>query len=268
MIDDPNSIKIYTDGSRNPDREGGFGLVIEYPSDQNLENEEISVQGYKETTNQRMELGACVYALKYIRNNQDKFRKMTGRVIIATNSDYVCSNQYRVIYWRKDKWKNREGRPIENSDLWKEFLSVKSNVGIRTEIVWVKGKSIPIVKRVDKLAKQSVRSVIKRRDYGYKKGKIGKSKVKNGESPILFPANNQEEIIHIYHYTIINNQKKIKFDLFSEKENNFVEKYIAYLIDNKGVDIHRHGHYYRVKFNNNSKYPIIEEVEEVDNPVK
>jgi ribonuclease HI len=268
MIDDINAVKIYIDGSafKNPGNEGGFGLLLEYPNE--IEDKEISVSGYKETTIQRMELKACIYALKYIRNNLSEFRKITGRVIIITDSDYVYSNQNRAIYWRKEKWKNKEGRPIENPDLWKEFLSVKSNVGINTEITLQKGKSTPNTKRVDKLAKQSAKSSIKRKDYGYRIGKIGRSKVRSGNSPTLFPANNQEEIIHVYYYTTINNQKEIKFDLFSKEENKFISKHVAYLIDNKGVDIHRHGHYYKVRFNSNSKYPIIKYIKETKNPIK
>ena len=68
------------------------------------------------------------------------------------------------------------GRPIENADLWKEFLSTKSRAGVRIDICKVQNKSTPLLKRVDKLAKSAAKSH-PRVDRGLVVGKIGRAKI-------------------------------------------------------------------------------------------
>ena len=59
-------VKVYTDGAArgNPDGPGGYGTVLEYiDSKGQLHTKEIS-QGYKKTTNNRMELMAVIAGLE------------------------------------------------------------------------------------------------------------------------------------------------------------------------------------------------------------
>ena len=59
-------VKIYTDGAArgNPDGPGGYGAVLEYVDTKGqLHTKELS-QGYKKTTNNRMELMAVIAALE------------------------------------------------------------------------------------------------------------------------------------------------------------------------------------------------------------
>ena len=59
-------VKIYTDGAArgNPDGPGGYGAVLEYVDPKGtLHTKELS-QGYKKTTNNRMELMAVIVALE------------------------------------------------------------------------------------------------------------------------------------------------------------------------------------------------------------
>ena len=59
-------VKIYTDGAArgNPDGPGGYGTVLEYVDGKgNLHTKEIS-QGYRKTTNNRMELMAVIAGLE------------------------------------------------------------------------------------------------------------------------------------------------------------------------------------------------------------
>ena len=59
-------IKLYTDGAArgNPDGPGGYGAVLEYVDTKGqLHIKELS-QGYKKTTNNRMELMAVISGLE------------------------------------------------------------------------------------------------------------------------------------------------------------------------------------------------------------
>jgi hypothetical protein len=78
-----------------------------------------------------------------------------------------------------------EWRPIENSDLWKRFLSARQNARVRTELIWKKGKKSPTLKLVDRAAKNAGKSP-QSFDRGFKGGKVARSKVTGGSSSLYF----------------------------------------------------------------------------------
>jgi len=101
---DHNAIKIYVDGSalNNPGGAGGIGGIIEYPDFLDLQNKIIIDEGYKKTTNNRMELRSCMEAIKYIINNTSQFKSWgLTRAIIITDSSYVNDNQNTSLSWKK-----------------------------------------------------------------------------------------------------------------------------------------------------------------------
>ncbi|MFI3269640.1 MAG: ribonuclease HI [Rikenellaceae bacterium] len=116
-------IYIYTDGSSlgNPGA-GGYGVVL--ISDPY--RKELS-QGFRRTTNNRMELmGACV-ALEML--------KFPGsEVTLYSDSKYVVDAvEKRWVYgWEK---KGYEGK--KNPDLWRRFMKVYREHNVK--LVWVKG---------------------------------------------------------------------------------------------------------------------------------
>lgn len=224
---DPHALKIIIDGSalRNPGGPGGFAGIAVYPDHWNRPDEQIFAIGYTETTNNRMELRACIRALEYVR---DELPGLVERVLIVTDSQYVCDNHRRVIAWRKNKWSSVSGRPIENRDLWKEFISVQSNLRIRTEIKWHKGKAKPRLKLVDRTAKAAAQQPWET-DRGFRAGKIGRSAVRGGKASTLFPASGQDGVVHVYKTgQPRKGVQKVYFDLYSQKAGDFVAKYHAY----------------------------------------
>lgn len=259
----PNILEIYIDGSayKNPGHSGGVAGIINYPDCLDLEPKIIFCEGYKQTTNNRMELLACIKVYEYIKKNFDKLKKEINQIKIFTDSEYVYQNQNNAVYWRQNKWRNREGRPIENPDLWKKFIAVRLNIRFPTEIKWALGKSNIILKKVDKLAKKAAKSP-RYIDFGYRPGKVFRTKVLNG-TPRLFPANSQEIIIRIYRKAFLNasakKEYKIIFDLFSKEESNYTEKCFVYTSPIIERELKR-SHCYKVKLNNSPKYPIIIEV--------
>ena len=254
----PYGLIIYVDGSafKNPGHKGGVAGIVEFPESLNRELETIFEIGFTETTSGRMELRACIEALKWARKNARTLK--ASSIIIVSDSQYVCLQHNNAPYWKKAGWRNRDNRPIENHDLWNEFLAVKNKIGIRTEIKWAKGKVSAIAKEVDKKAKQSAHNIIKKDDFGYRPGKVYRTKIPKGSASI-FSAKGNEEIIRIYRKDLKRKECKISFDLYSEKEKNYVSKEFAYASPEIENQLHR-SHSYRVKFNNSPKYPIIEKV--------
>lgn len=140
-------IKLYTDGAArgNPDGPGGYGAVLEYvdPKGQ-LHIKELS-QGYKKTTNNRMELMAVIVGLEALNR--------PCRVEVYSDSKYVVDafNQHWVDSWVKKNWKRGKNEPVKNVDLWKRLLAVKANHEVTFH--WVKGHDgHPQNERCDELA--------------------------------------------------------------------------------------------------------------------
>jgi len=132
-----HKIIIYTDGaaSGNPGP-GGYGVVLQAGN----HYKELS-QGFRLTTNNRMELLGAIVALETL-----KFEG--SEVLIYTDSKYVCDavEQGWVFTWEKNRFKNKK-----NPDLWIRFLNVYRKHKVKFK--WVKGHAnIPGNERCDKLA--------------------------------------------------------------------------------------------------------------------
>ena len=139
MADAPQ-ITIYTDGSAlgNPGP-GGYGVLMIYKN----KKKEIR-QGYRHTTNNRMELLAIIVSLEMLTvSDRD--------VIIYSDSKYVIDSVTKgwVFGWVKKGFKGKK-----NADLWKRFLKIYPKNKVRFQ--WVKGHANnPGNDRVDTLAVQA-----------------------------------------------------------------------------------------------------------------
>ena len=105
---------IYTDGScKNNPGAGAFGVIIMD------ETKSVVMHAYRKednnTTNNREELKALLYALKYSIDNNNDF-------IIYTDSSYSekIINEW-ISKWASNNWKNSKNETVENLDLIKSL---------------------------------------------------------------------------------------------------------------------------------------------------
>lgn len=149
----PPKVIIYTDGAAqgNPGP-GGYGIVM--ISGQH--RKELS-QGYKLTTNNRMELLAVIVALESL--------KIPGSdVTVYSDSKYVVDAVEKgwVFEWAKKRFKNKK-----NADLWLRFLKIYPKH--RVKFVWIKGHNHnPENELCDRLAVQASMGSNLLTDEGYK----------------------------------------------------------------------------------------------------
>jgi len=264
MQGDPHAVQISVDGSCYPKegRKAGYAGVVVYPGDET--EHEVAFQGFEESTINRMELSACIAAMQWVRV-ASLTQSGYARVQIFSDSRYVVENQYSAPFWQKAKWRASSGRPVENSDLWKEFLSAKARAGIRVDVSKVANKSTPLLKSVDKLAKAAAKS-LPRKDRGLVVGKVGRAKIKGPAT--LFPAANQVVVVHIVRSRTVGPTRENRFvvEVFDETTQTYVSKYIAYCTPEIGAQLHRRRGF-RVQMNAEPKYPqIIQVLEEVPLP--
>lgn len=145
-------VTIYTDGAAkgNPGN-GGYGTVLLYKG----HRKELS-QGFRMTTNNRMELLAVIIGLEAL-------TKINLNVTIYSDSKYVVDAVEKgwVFNWQKKNFKGKK-----NVDLWKRFLEVYPRNKVK--FVWVKGHAgIPENERCDQLAVESAESNNLLEDVGY-----------------------------------------------------------------------------------------------------
>lgn len=136
-----HQLVIYTDGSsRGNPGPGGYGIVLIWGSQQ----KEIS-QGYRRTTNNRMELMAVIVAL-------ESLTRKNIPLTIFSDSQYVINSIEKK--W-VDKWIRTDfAGGKKNKDLWLRYVRVAKDFQVKLQ--WVKGHaSNPYNNRCDELATQA-----------------------------------------------------------------------------------------------------------------
>ena len=146
------NIIIYTDGAaRGNPGPGGYGIVLK----SGQHRKELSA-GYRNTTNNRMELLAVIIAL-------EKLKFENSRVEIYTDSKYVADAVEKgwVFDWERIQFKKKK-----NPDLWIRFLKVYRKHQVKFH--WVKGHAnIPENERCDRLAVEASKKTNLLIDKGY-----------------------------------------------------------------------------------------------------
>jgi len=134
--------RIHTDGAcRGNPGPGGWAWACGY--------EEYASGSDAHTTNQRMEVRAVIEAL---RENPE------GPIEIVSDSTYVvkCFQDKWHVGWLRRKWKNSQGQPVANRDLWEELFELALNSPRAITFSWVKGHSGDVMNDfVDTLATEA-----------------------------------------------------------------------------------------------------------------
>ena len=152
MTTPPPQVIIYTDGAcRGNPGAGGYGTLLI----SNNRKKELS-EGYRLTTNNRMELMAVIAGLEAL--------KIPGcEVIIYSDSKYVVEAVEKkwLFAWLKTGFKGKK-----NADLWMRFLELYNRHNVR--FVWVKGHaSNEGNERCDQLAVEASQQPVLQEDSGY-----------------------------------------------------------------------------------------------------
>ncbi len=155
-----DAVFVYTDGSsRGNPGPGGYAAVII----DKKKRTELS-RGFARTTNNRMELKACIAALEAIKTPSD--------IVLHSDSRYVVNGISLgwARKWRASNWMRTKNERAENCDLWARLLELCEFH--RVQFVWVRGHAgHPENERCDALAVEAAEGENLEPDEGYVKGR-------------------------------------------------------------------------------------------------
>lgn len=142
-------VTIYTDGacSGNPGI-GGWAAILIYKG-----TEKVLSGSCPNTTNNRMEMFAVIYALKAL--------KEKCKVNLYSDSAYIINafNNKWIEKWQANNWKTASKEEVKNIDLWQDLIMFSS----KHNVTWhkVKGHSDnEYNNRCDELAKAEIKKLL------------------------------------------------------------------------------------------------------------
>lgn len=147
-------IEIFTDGAAqgNPGR-GGYGTILRYGKYE----KELS-DGFRLTTNNRMELLAVIAGLESIKKNAIP-------VTIISDSKYVVEAVEKGWLWT---WEKNNFKKKANPDLWKRYIPLHKK--FNPKFKWIKGHAGHIEnERCDQLAVEAAQGTNLKIDTEYEK---------------------------------------------------------------------------------------------------
>ena len=122
---------VYTDGSclGNPGPGGWAWAVPDGPYASGAD---------PRSTNQRMEITAALEALRALRPLAGE-----GGIEVVSDSTYVvnCFRDRWWAGWLRRGWKNTQGKPVANRDLWEPLIELALDETVPVSFRWVKGHS-------------------------------------------------------------------------------------------------------------------------------
>jgi ribonuclease HI len=255
---DEDALNIYTDGSSfSGPRTGGIGIVfviVNSAGDEEVINE-FEYPGYRQATNNEMELEACIKGLQEALD-QDALRQF-NRIIVHTDSRYVVDNYQSAMFsWPKTQWCNRETRrPILHVEQWKRLVKLlkRGHHDRRSiSVEWLKGHSKDKYnKAADKLARKSAKNPL------HKPLSIVSVRRKRTSTAVKIGSvemRGQRLFVRIITTEYLATQKlwKYHYEVLSEKSRYAGNADIAFSSESL-----RDGHCYEVVLNHDTKNPRI-----------
>ena len=148
-------IELYTDGSSlgNPGP-GGLGYIIRYwetagDNEMPVSKEIEGNQGFRLSTNNRMEISAGLYGLRAVIDKIEKGEFQNKIVSLVSDSTYFCDaiNKRWLDKWAQNNWmtsgfKGSAPQPVKNKDLWEQVIEVTGKaqqIGIILTVTHVLG---------------------------------------------------------------------------------------------------------------------------------
>jgi ribonuclease HI len=259
----PYAIYIKCDGAMDYDSKstGGVGFVIEFPESISLENIEKTIGRYEKANIERLELNAILQGmnelLRVYFQNIEKIKNV-NTIIVVTDRYSLDDNQktspYKLREYRKNGWKNHEGKAIKNKDLLDNIDKIRKKISDKIACsIKIEYQSRKKNKIANKLAKKGKKNFFIDKSISKNGLKIGKRKFNDDEVDYSLVNKNANIIIHVFKKELVGDQWEICADIMNGRDmGKKVKIYTDKMIERK---LHRH-HIYEIKVKVRYRYHI------------
>ncbi len=264
---DPRALIIHIDGSAptNPGAKVGCAGLVTYPDSE----EDIELQwNYGYGTSGSMELAALVNAIRWVNDNIEEIKSLdiTRVVIACDNNTVVMGANSWVRTWSNNNWKRKDGAPVRNVSLWKDYIRERRKIRITPEIRWKRGKSDEKTKKVDKLAKKTAKSQVTPKQPTTHLPSVGRSLTGKNLKFEDYSGGNGVVLMRVYYHSYIKGSKdkdcEVRFETIESENGNVIGKFRAYTSLEIDAQIDRH-HLYLTEFDGKAQHPRIKDVVEL-----
>lgn len=141
-------ILIHTDGSCQNPGPGAYAAVLRR-MDGDVELKKKTITGFEPqtTTSVRMEMTAAAVGLEAVRADEPE------PIVIYSDNQLLSRGMSDWVHgWPAKGWRNSDGKPVANRDLWERLVA--ATTGKTVQWLWVKGHAgDPRNTEVDRLAR-------------------------------------------------------------------------------------------------------------------
>lgn len=240
----PYAVYVNCDGamdysSQNP---GGVGFLITFPDSVELDPIPISIGTYLGGNIERLELEALIQAMKktneVFEENYETLRNISQIIFITDRyglrEDYKTS-AYKIREWRKNKWKNHEGKPIKNHKLLDELDKTRKKLSDKTFArVNIEYRRRKQNKAADKLAKAGKKGGLSKDKLSNKGEKIGKRKFNGPEIKYKVLKEKEKLYVHVFRKDPVQDEWEIWVEICGvDRKGNKLKIYTDDLLASK-----------------------------------
>lgn len=202
----PYAVYVNCDGAMDYDSKntGGVGFMINFPDSVALDPIPISIGRYVGGNIERLELEALIQAMKKtieVFEKHNELLRNINQIIFITDryglKEEEKTSSYKIREWRKNQWKNHEGKPIKNHKLLDELDKIRKKLSDKTYArVAIEYRPRKENKAADKLAKAGKKDGLVTDKLSKKGEKIGKRKFDGNE--ILYSKLKEKDELHVH----------------------------------------------------------------------
>lgn len=222
-VDNPQAIFVRCDAAMNYDSKntGGIGYFIEFPEECGKSNISRVVGRYEGTNIERLELNALILGLTELLRFLKKFPEVLDSVteIICVTDRYSLSdtektNPWKLQAYRKNGWKNHEGKEIKNKDFLDKIDKLRQKTYRETRLVpKIHFRPRKENKTADNLSKQGKKRAIVEKSIARPGIKMGVRKFDGEEVDYKYLKQGQGLEVHIFKKELIREQWEISAEI-------------------------------------------------------